>query len=105
MRLVEIRFGSQQVRSMNRRKKGKVIFMVRGLYELKIFEAACRTFFAKTLSYLIFFPTVADTDIYHRQVRNPNGEEYYELLLVNADDVLCCFGKPKIDNICTGFGV
>ena len=41
-----------------------------------------------TLRDMDFVPKVADPDIYRRQLRRPNGEEYYELILVYVDDVL-----------------
>ena len=35
-------------------------------------------------------PTQADPDVWRRRNVKPNGDEYYELLLVYVDDVLCC---------------
>ena len=43
-----------------------------------------------------FVPTLADPDIYTRRARNPNGEDYYELLLVYVYDLLCCFHNPQL---------
>ena len=41
-------------------------------------------------------PTVVDSDIYCRQSRNPNDEDYYELLLVYENDVLCCLQNHQL---------
>ena len=41
-------------------------------------------------------PTVADTDVYSKWTRNPNGEEYHELLLVYVDDVLYFLHNPQL---------
>ena len=46
--------------------------------------------FAETLRDKGFVPMVADPEVYIRQARKYNGEDYYELLLVYLDDVLCC---------------
>ena len=39
---------------------------------------------------------MANSDVYHRQARKPNFEDYYELLLVYVDDVLCCLHNSKL---------
>ena len=52
--------------------------------------------FAETLRNTDFVPTVADTDVYSIQVRKPNGEDYYGLLLVYVDYVLCCSQHPLV---------
>ena len=75
-------------------KTGKVMFMVRALYGLNISGAAWRKMFAETLFDMDFVPTVADPDVYCRQVRNHNGEYYYELLLVHVNDLICCLHHP-----------
>ena len=69
--------------------------LVRALYGLKSSGAAWRTMFAETLHEMGFVPTVADHDVYRRRARKANGEEYYELLLVYVDDVLCCSHDPQ----------
>ena len=52
--------------------------------------------FTETLIDMDFIPTVADTDIYWRRIRKPNGEDYNELLLLYVDDVLCCSHNPQM---------
>ena len=51
--------------------------------------------FADTLLAMNFIPTQADPDVYRRKSRKPDGEEYYELLLVYVDDVLACSHDPQ----------
>ena len=70
------------------------MFMVRALYGLNISGAAWRKMFAETLFDMDFVPTVSDPDVYCRQVRNHNGEYYYELLLVHVNDLICCLHHP-----------
>ena len=42
-----------------------------------------------------FVPTQAYPDFYRQILRKPNGEDYYELLLVYVDDVLACSHNPQ----------
>ena len=51
--------------------------------------------FADTLIAMNFVPTHADPDVYPWKSRKPDGEEYYELLLVYVDDVLACSHDPQ----------
>jgi hypothetical protein len=44
---------------------------------------------------LQFQPTIADPDVYRRCNRKPNGEEYWELLLVYIDDIHFVSHEPK----------
>ena len=43
-----------------------------------------------------FVPKVADPDVYRIQARKTNGEDYYELLLLYVDDVLCCLKNSQL---------
>ena len=52
--------------------------------------------FRGTLRDMDFVPTVADPEISHRRVRKPNFEDYYELLLVYMDYVLCCLHNHQM---------
>ena len=77
-------------------KTGKVMVMVRDLYWLKSSGAVWRTMFEETLRNTNFVPTVADPDVYRIQARKTNGEDYYELLLLYVDDVLCCLKNSQL---------
>ena len=70
--------------------------MVRYLYGLKSSGASWRNMSAETFHQINFVLTVADSDVYSRRVSKPNGKEYYELLLLYVDEVLCCSYKPKL---------
>ena len=96
MRLAERRFGLQQVRSMDSEKTDKVMVMVRAFYVLMSSGEYWRKVFAETLCDMYFLPMVADLDVYCIRVRKPNGEEYYELILVYVNDVLCFSNSPKL---------
>ena len=43
-----------------------------------------------------FVPTVDYPDVYCRLLKKPNGEYWYELLLVYVDYVICCFNNPQL---------
>ena len=59
-------------------------------YGLKSSGIAWVTIFAETLRDMDFVPTVNDPYLYCRQVRKPNGENHFELLLLYVDDILLC---------------
>ena len=70
--------------------------MVRYLYGLKSGGEARRKKCTETFQDMYFMPTVADLDIYFRRGSKPNGEYYYELLLVYMDHVLCCLQNHQL---------
>ena len=70
--------------------------VVRSLNGLKSSGSAWRMMFTEALRIMDFLPTVADIDVYCRQARKPNGEHYYELLLVYVDDSLCCSHNHRL---------
>ena len=72
----------------NRKKKRNVMVVVLALYGLKSSGAYWRAMFADTLLTMKFIATQAVPDVYRRKSSKPDGEEYYELLLVYVDDVL-----------------
>ncbi len=77
-------------------KCGKVMVIVRALYGLKSSGAAWRTMLAQTVREMEFVPTVADPDVYRRRMKKPTGEDYYKLLLVYVDDILCISHNPQL---------
>jgi preprotein translocase subunit Sss1 len=63
--------------------------ILRALYGLKSSGYAWRCFLRDTIiNTLKFEPTYADPDACWRLAKKPNGEEYYELLLVYVDNIL-----------------
>ena len=78
-------FGSDQ---------GHPFIVTRALYGLKSSGAAFRAFLAETLDDIGFKSSIADPDVWMRAATKPDGEEYYEYLLVYVDDVLCISHEP-----------
>jgi hypothetical protein len=77
-------------------RQGQVVKIVRALYGLKSSGASWRNMLSQTIvEELQFQPTIADPDVYRRCNRKPNGEEYWELLLVYVDDILIVSHEPK----------
>jgi hypothetical protein len=79
-------FGSNQ---------GCVFIIRKALYGLKSMGAAWRALLSESISAMGFKGTKADADVYiHAQVK-PDGLEYYEMLLIYVDDILCVSHNPK----------
>jgi hypothetical protein len=77
-------------------RQGQVIKIVRALYGLKSSGASWRNMLQQTIvEELQFEPTIADPDVYRRYNRQPNGNEYWELLLVYVDDILIVSHEPR----------
>ena len=74
---------------------GKVMVVTRALYGLKSSGAAWRAMFAETLKEMGFVPTMADPDVWRRKNVKPNGQYYYELMLVYVDDCLAVSHDPQ----------
>ena len=86
--------------------EGQIYIVKRALYGLKSSGAAWRSFFASVLiDQLGFKPTRADPDVYLRPNTKPNGDRYYEMLLVYVDDVLIISHdtKPIIEQLSAQF--
>ena len=69
--------------------KGKVLVVVRALYGLKGSGSSWRATLAKALEDCGFVPTKADPDVWIRPATRDDGFEYYEMLFVYVDDILC----------------
>ena len=74
---------------------GSVMIIRKALYGLKSSGAAFRAHLAETLYDLSYIPTKADPDVWIRPAVKPNGFEYYEMVLVYVDDILCISHDPK----------
>jgi hypothetical protein len=70
-------------------QRGKILVVTKALYGLKSSGASWRAMFAGTIADMGFEPTQADPDVWRRRFKAKNGLEYWELLLVYVDDVLC----------------
>jgi hypothetical protein len=67
---------------------GNVMIVRRACYGLKSSGAAWRALFASSLETMGFINTLADPDFWIRPAVY-NGFEYYEMILVYVDDILC----------------
>ena len=76
-------------------EQGKVFIVVRALYGLKSASAAFRSFMAKRLDEIGFKSSHADPDVWLRPAVKPDGEEYYEYILMYVDDILAISIKAK----------
>ena len=70
--------------------------VVMALYGLKSSGSAQRKKIAEKLCDMDFVTKVDVADVYCRQAKRPNGEGYYELLLLFVDDVLFCYHNPQL---------
>jgi len=76
--------------------QGKRAKIVRALYGLKGSGAAWRSLISQVIhDELGFKPCRADNDVWMRPSTKPNGEKYYEYILVYTDDILCVSTNPK----------
>jgi hypothetical protein len=67
----------------------------KALYGLKTSGAAFRAHLAETLYELNYAPTKADPDVWITPGVKPDRFEYYAMVLVYVDDVLCIFHDPE----------
>lgn len=77
--------------------RGTVCVITRALYGLKSSGAAWRSMLMETITGpgLQFEPTIADPDVYRRRAIRTDGVEYWELLCVYVDDILCVSHNPQ----------
>ncbi|KAI2504020.1 Reverse transcriptase (RNA-dependent DNA polymerase) [Fragilaria crotonensis] len=76
-------------------ERGSIMIIKKALYGLKSSGAAFRAHLAETLYDLGYKPTRADPDVWIRPATKPCGFEYYEMMLVYVDDILCISANPK----------
>jgi hypothetical protein len=78
--------------------QGGVMVITRALYGLKSAGASWRAMLLDTLQgpEFGFRPAQADQDVYLRRRSRPNDSDYYEMVLVYVDDILCVSYSPKL---------
>ena len=79
-------FGSDQ---------GKPFIIEKALYGLKSSGAAFHAFLAETLDDMGFHSSHADPDVWMRPAVKPDGEKYYEYILIYVDDILTISFEPE----------
>jgi hypothetical protein len=65
------------------------------MYGLKSSGAAWHAELSSTLQDMNFTPSLADPDVWMRPSAKPNGEEYYEYILIYVDDILVISHDPN----------
>lgn len=80
-------FGSEKV---------SVMVITRALYGLKSSWASWRAMFTTTFEELGYVPTKADHDVWLHPKMKKNGDDYYSMVLVFVDDVLCFDEDPQL---------
>ena len=74
---------------------GNIFIIERALYGLKSSGAAFRAYLAERLDEIGFKSSIADPDVWLRPACKPDGERYYEYILVYVDDILCISTNPR----------
>jgi hypothetical protein len=74
---------------------GSIMIIRKALYGLKMSGAAFRAHLAETLFELNYTPMIGDPDKWIRPGIKPDGFEYYEMVLVYVDDILCVSHDPE----------
>ena len=69
-------------------EQGKKLIIVRALYGLRSASASFRSFMAKKLDEMGFKSSKGDFDIWMRPATKPEGDEYYEYVMLYVDDVM-----------------
>ena len=44
---------------------------------------------------LVYTPFLADPDLWIRKAANDDGYEYYEYMLLDVDNYICVYGRPR----------
>jgi len=74
--------------------EGSIMIIVRALYGLKPSGASWRATFAQKLVDMGYTSSKADPDVWLRPAVKNNGLQYYEMLLIYVDDILCVSHQP-----------
>ena len=85
-------------------EQGKNMIVVRALYGLKSASASFRSFMARKLDDMGFKSSRGDFDIWMRPAVKPDGEEYYEYVMLYVDDVMVasCDAKRVMEDLGQG---
>ena len=75
--------------------EGKTYVIVRALHGLKSASFSFRSFMAEKLADFGFQSSLADPDVWLRASSKPDGEQYYEYVLMYVDDILAISCNPR----------
>ncbi|KAL7477925.1 hypothetical protein ACHAW6_003714 [Cyclotella cf. meneghiniana] len=81
------------------------MIVTRALSGLKSSSAAWWSMFADSLGKMGWIPTRVNRDVYRRRGIKPNGENYWELLLVYVDDCSAVSHDPKLTMLKIGASI
>ena len=73
----------------------KAMIITQALCSLKSSGASWCAMLSKNIFDMGFQFTIVDPDVYIRRNNKPEGEPYYEMLLVYVDDVMCASDDPR----------
>jgi hypothetical protein len=73
---------------------GRTVIVVRAMYGLNSSGVAWHAKLCETLRSMDFKPSYADPDVWYKPATKENGFEYYEYILVYADDILVLSAAP-----------
>ena len=76
--------------------KGGTFIIKRALYGLRSSGASWRKMLMEAMVNMGFTNTLADQDVWRKKATTPDGFEYYELVLIYVDDILCVSHVPKV---------
>jgi hypothetical protein len=76
-------------------EEGTTFLVVKALYGLKSASFSFRSYMAEKLSSMGFLSSMADPDVWLRAASKPDGESYYEFVLMYVDDILSISCKPR----------
>jgi hypothetical protein len=76
---------------------GKVMVITRALYGLRTSGASWRQMLSDTLTSKEFgnIQSRGDPDVYLKRRSRPQAGDYYEMILVFVDDILCISHQPQ----------
>jgi hypothetical protein len=74
---------------------GQLVIIVRALYGLKSSGAAWHSVLAKAINSMGFQVSLADPDVWYREVTKADGFYYFEYLIVYIDDILVLSHRAK----------
>ena len=75
--------------------KGRILVIVKALYDLKTLANAWRTYICNTLqTKMKFKSSLADNDVWLKQDMRSDGSSYYTYILVYTDDIFIVSDNP-----------
>jgi hypothetical protein len=77
-------------------RQGRKVIVVRALFGLMSAGASFWNHLVSALQHIGYNSSKGDPDVWLRPATKPNGEDYYEYLLVYTDDILAIGIEPRV---------